>query len=153
MRMIRRCWQTAILAVTGPIAALGGLVALLAGGLLVPAVAIPAIASWHRGRYAALAGEQLTRPARGRDLISQLAFCLLLVPLSAVSFTVVMTLPAVSAAGFGWLSYGSSVPFRSSDTLHYGDPCGPLPPNPSWRRSAADASASNVRQVKTETAH
>jgi signal transduction histidine kinase len=122
MRIVWRIWQATVLAVTGPFIGLAGFAAVINAGLFVPRTIARTVAGWHRARYAAVAGEQLTAPPPNQSVVRQLAFGLIIPWLSLISFAVVVGCWSASIAGFAWLSFGWSQTPPDSGPLRYGDP-------------------------------
>ncbi|WP_084558189.1 sensor histidine kinase [Hamadaea tsunoensis] len=122
MRFVRRTGRAVVLAVTGPFVALAGILALLTAGLFAPRPVVEALSDWQRRRYSVLAGEPLVAPVERHGVLRQQLFHWLAVPMSIVTFAATVGSWALSAAGFGWLSFGWSLRADPDGLLRYGSP-------------------------------
>jgi signal transduction histidine kinase len=121
MRMVRRIWRSTVLAVTGPVVGVAGFVAVTNAGWFLPRQVASLVSGWHRRRYAGLLDEPLVVPAPEENVLRQLAFGLIMGPLSLISFVLVVGCWAFALVGFWWLSFGWSLP-NDGSFMPYGDP-------------------------------
>lgn len=119
MRLLMRIWRSTVLAVTGPFLGVAGWVAIVNAGWIAPKPVAAMVSGWYRRRYAALLDEPLTLPPPGRDVLRQIAFQLLALPLTVLSFVIVVGCWVCAIVGFFWLAFGWA---RNDWILTYGDP-------------------------------